>query len=337
MTDSWLCFEPLDTMMFRDGRPFSAGSDTSGRTVWPRPSSVAGAVKAALGGRREDEPDWVAGPVLVTRVRERWESFWPCPRDIVDDRGRFRRLELSSEGQIVSDFDGLESFPVGQGESIDRWARSSAMTGYLRKDAAVLLAELDRPARAPHEEERRIGLWRESGRTAALGFLYAAQHLRLQDGFGLAARVAGSASPKLRLVRFGGESRLAEVSAVAGKEIPLPAMPNDFPDGRLLVYIATPAIFPDGSSFPVEDRAMVESACVEGPEPVATWDGSPNRWVTRWAVAAGSVYFLRFPSATAAREYAKKYHGRCLPQSQHQVADDRLRTAGFGMCLIGRW
>ena len=30
--------------------------------------------------------------------------------------------------------------------------------------------------------------------------------------------------------------------------------------------------------------------------------------------------------------FVNQYHGRCLPQ-----ADDRLRTAGFGMCLTGRW
>ena len=215
------------------------------------------------------------------------------------------------------------------------------------------------------------------GRTAVTGFLYVGEFWRARADaearLGFACRVwfdRAAPTPVARIVRLGGEGRQARVRVLpdatvdppAGQAGPssavgtgvavgdgtsggrspalaVPDRPDGFPGGQVLLYLATPAVFPDGWLPAGIDGADLVAACTAGPEAVAGWapdpDGPPGGGrprPVRWAVGAGSVYFLRFGDEDAARVFARRFHGRCLPQAQ-----DWLRTVGFGMCLVGVW
>jgi hypothetical protein len=76
----WLAFTPQDTVLVRDGRSFDATSDAAAQAVWPGPSTLGGAVKAAFNGA---EPGEIRGPVLAQRTAHGWQPHFPVPSDMV--------------------------------------------------------------------------------------------------------------------------------------------------------------------------------------------------------------------------------------------------------------
>ncbi len=346
MSEAWVVLAPLDAVEFRDGRPFSAGANAWARTTFPRPTSTAGAVKAAFGR----EPDRVEGPLLVDLQSDSF--LFPCPADLVFHDGEPVRLAPPGEQRpgVSTDLDSAFgappgfTAPVGPGTRRDLLLDGRRLERYLHGDpAAIESIRRFQPEPRSHVllSEHRTGLARD-GRTVRPGMLYTAEFLRFAPErdlhVGFACRVtfdAGEVPPTAGMVRLGGEARQAEVTVLAegGPGGPmLPAPPADI-GRRVLVYLATPAVFANGWLPDDLGGGVVRSACVEGPEVAASWlSGAAGPQPAQWAVAAGSVYFVEFDDERAASTFVAARHGRCLPQ-----ANDRLRTAGFGMCLTGRW
>ncbi|MGJ3558955.1 type III-B CRISPR module-associated Cmr3 family protein [Streptomyces sp. INA 01156] len=118
-------------------------------------------------------------------------------------------------------------------------------------------------------------------------------------------------------MQFGGRGRQAWVEVaedVDWQAAPREANGKASPDGRLVVYVATPALWPDGWRIPTPLGGVeVSAAAVADAQPVATATpragGRPGDRALRWAVPAGSVYCLRFPSAGEAAAWAYAMHG----------------------------
>jgi CRISPR-associated protein Cmr3 len=104
----------------------------------------------------------------------------------------------------------------------------------------------------------------------------------------------------------------------------------------VLVYLATPGLWPGGWRIPVPPGARLVAAATGEPEPVATLtpggDWRQSR-VLRWAAPAGSVYLLQFDDAEHGAAWARDVHGTAYGRG----LKDRLRTAGFGVVLTGAW
>jgi CRISPR type III-B/RAMP module-associated protein Cmr3 len=355
----WLAFTPRDTVIVRDGRSFDAGADDSAESVRPWPSTVAGAVRTAYGGDRGAEPGTVRGPVLARRFETGWEPYFPMPADIAAEDGETPGwaclLRPDPElRDVVTDLEGvvgLLSAPNGAAvQPLPGWLPGASMSAYLRGefpaggfDPEELGGRLDDPL----VPERRVGLARTRGRTAMDGFLYQATHLRPRDGWGFLAqcvRPAGWARRARGPVQLGGRGRLADVSVASG--VAWPECPEAYPGGRVLVYVATPALWPGGWLPPVPG-ARLAGAAVPAPQPVAVAspyiaarDGrSLLETVTlRWAVPAGAVYLLSFDDERSAAGWAHEHHGRALgPALGATDEEDRVRTAGFGVVLTGIW
>ena len=362
---AWLAFTPRDTVFIRDGRPFDAAADTSGETVRPWPSTVAGAVGAAFGAKpaapKEDVPAEIRGPLLGVRAGTSWVPYFPVPADLVAETGASGdtayavrlgpRLASASAGpqgtRAWTDLDeagpGLRWLvpppSAGAVEPLTGWLPAGMLTQYLSGELAsgesgVPVADLE--LEDPLKPEVRVGLARVD-RRARTGFLYQATHLRPADGWGFLAGYTVQAGWNRRAagpVQFGGRGRLADVEDAG--EVRWPGRPDDFPDGRVLVYLATPALWPGGWRIPVPDGAELVAAAAGDPEPVASTtpdgDWARNR-VLRWAVPAGSVYLLQFGSPGRAADWAAAVHGHAYGRDKN----DRLRTAGFGIVLTGVW
>jgi CRISPR-associated protein (Cas_Cmr3) len=308
-------------------------------------------------GSYGDNPDQVRGPVVVRRApgEQRWQSYFPVPRDVVEDEEtadwtllRPRAGADAARDLAEHDLAGQVSLLHGDGEPVTGWWSSAAITAYLRErdlaqpDLVDARLDHDRGGDGPWAWERRVGLARADDRTAADRMLYSTEHLRLADGAGFAALVIDPPSTEAaQFVHFGGEGRRAELRLCGAATAPaLPDPPDLFEDGRLLLYLATPAVFRDGwrpSAETLGETGALVAAAVGGPEVVAT--ARPDRTTGRvgnaalmWAVAAGSVYFLQFPGDADAGRFRDDWHGRALTQ-----ADPLLTTAGFGLALVGRW
>lgn len=353
--ERWVVLEPLDTLVVRDGRAFDAGLQSVARTSIPTPGTLAGAVGAAFGAqpgagldpaaRGRDVPERLLGPVPVVRRQRQWHARWPVPCDVVrdDDDPALRRLAVSvpepgtghEPRGIDHDLSGqVATLPTGSGQPAGGWWETGELADYLASGEVS-----EDTVAAPWQIERRVGLARNEDRTATEGMLYSAEHLRPGDGTGFAMCCVGGPETALpATVNLGGRGRRAQLhDAVTAPELPGPAA--GAPDGRLLLYLATPSVFADGwrpdlSAWPGTELI---SAALGEPQTIAT--ATPRRATgavgggrLMWAVPAGSVYFLKFGSEQAALDAAAGLRRRTLPQ-----AADSLATAGFGFALTGSW
>jgi CRISPR type III-B/RAMP module-associated protein Cmr3 len=345
-TASWLALRPRDTVFVRDGRSFDAASDALAQTVRPSPTTIAGAVGQAFG----QNPDEVRGPVLAREGPLGWQPHFPAPADLVVTAGESRRVfRLAPDqpsGQTDLDEVVVRDGPtfrwlmppthVGPVEPLRGWIPGDVLADYLagRLPAPGGTPESGFAATEPLCPEPRVGLARD-GRNARSGYLYQATHLRPREGWAFLAELTvpdeWHAEPSNH-VPFGGRGRLADVGAAN----------MSWPDAataigkRVLVYLATPAIWPGGWQIPVPDGAELVAAATGEAEPVATVKPGPQ-WrdsrALRWAVPAGSVYLLEFGDAGAAAAWAREQHGTAYGRGQK----DPLRTAGFGVVLTGAW
>lgn len=357
----WLAFAPRDTVFVRDGRSFDAAADGFAQAVRPGPSTTAGAVGAAFGRN----PAEVRGPVLARRSEDGWEPYFPVPADLVvtvGGPGRVYRLGLEDDSGAEPQGSGRTDLGAGtSGEPLrmlmppehadavepaggDVPSRllmpgrllEQYLAGRFPGERGVPLRDL-RPAE-PLLAEQRVGLAR-SGRRAREGFLYQAVHLRPDEDWAFLAEYlptddwTGAAADH---VPFGGRGRLADLEPAA----------LQWPDAtrnigrRVLVYLATPAIWRDGWRLPVPEGAELVAAATYEPEPAATvrpGRGWRDTRALRWAVPAGSVYLLEFGDDAAGAAWARTWNGVALERGGPAGEEDLLRTAGFGVVLTGAW
>lgn len=357
MTVTWLAVEPLDTVMVRDGRTFTAGAASRAVGTPPPPSTIGGVLRSAVGR----DVERILGPVVTT---EKGVPVFPVPQDIVRDGSVVRRLDLTPrEPGEVSDVDPDEESAaagglrlshglVGEGTPEPSWITKRGLGDWLRAEGSLAPGQrvemrwargqlVRDPAWLP---ERRLGLARhwdgEGLGTARPGMLYTMAHLRPRDGVRLLVACVDTSPVEVEqdVVGLGGRGRLARVSVADDltSEGVFPAAPTGFPGGRVAVYVATPALL--GTVLWHPPGARLCAVAVSGPQPIATASQrDPKRFgesrQLAWAVPAGSVFYLTFDIAEDAQRWAQRYHGELLPGA----ADLRIVTAGFGTCLMGRW
>jgi CRISPR type III-B/RAMP module-associated protein Cmr3 len=358
---SWLAFVPRDTVFVRDGRSFDAASDASAQTVRPGPTTIAGAVGRALGKNLEQirkNPYEVRGPVLARRDKgkQEWEPYFPVPTDLVVTERKPRRVFRLRAGSAVGQTDIDESLAggtprwlapsvaaerAGPLKPLRGWIPGRVLVDYLAdRFPAPGGTELQQLRLAePLLPEGRVGLARD-GRSARAGFLYQVTHLRPEDGWAFLAEVTigdGELRQVVDPVPFGGRGRLADVepAAIGWPRVDMPAVGQ-----RVLVYLATPAIWPGGWQMPVPKGAWLVAAATGEPEPAATVTPGPG-WqdsrALRWAVPAGSVYLLEFGDPSQGTQWARRWAGVALRRHEDAEDEDLLRTAGFGVVLTGAW
>lgn len=346
----WLVLEPMDTMVIRDGRAFDAGLQSVARTNVPSPGTLAGAIGAAYGAkpgagmlreaRGRDVPEQLLGPVPVVYGGGGWRARWPVPSDVVQDDGdpvpyRLTVTESQSTDEVAHDLSGaVRALPVGAGEALAGWWETAELASYLTS-GEVSGDVVSKPWRI----ERRVGLALDDNGAAAEGMLYSAEHLRTADRAGFAVCCLGGPEVELpETIPLGGRNRSALVHELdSPPELPAPAA--DAPDGRLLLYLATPGVFEDGwrPDLSIWPGAELVSAVVGDPQVIAAATahratGAVGNSRLMWAAPAGSVYYLKFPSREDALAAASALSRTTLPQ----VAE-ALATAGFGYTMTGSW
>jgi CRISPR type III-B/RAMP module-associated protein Cmr3 len=357
---AWLAFRPRDTVLVRDGRSFDASADQIAHPVRPWPSTIGGATRAAFG----DDPHLVRGPALgrwtpgagtghPDGADGSWDLYFPVPADVVqgsdmDVPYAFRLTAAASaartdlDTRAAGDEDWRWLTPpadAGPVKPVDGWLPSGVLSQYLAGELPSLAGTPVRKLRPeiPLRPEPRVGLARQPDRQLRSGYLYQATHLRPEEGWAFLAEcefAAGRGRVPAGPVPLGGRSRLADVEPAPN--MVWPARPEAFENGRLLVYLATPALWPDGWRFPVPADVQVVAAAVGEPEPVATTSprlGWEEHRRLHWAVPAGSVYLLQFSDNDAAASWAAAHHAQAYGRADR----DPLRTVGFGVILTGVW
>lgn len=342
---------PVDTLFFRDARPFEAASRAA--SGLPMPQTLSGALRTLLLERHgvaldrltkltADGMPFAAAlaefgtdAVGVSRVRVRGPWFNRCGDVLVPvpvtlkqekESGRMTRLDPRHDpppgwqppipGMLPLWRQGRVAVDAVKGFLTLHGVRRFLEGGVPEPDDVV-------PPEALYAFEDRTGIGIDAARnTAAEGLIYAIRMLALQPEVSLYAEISGSAAAlrplagEPALMRFGGEGRHVAVRAV-GRAADWPSVPA-VPERGRMILLTTPAPF-DGWRPP---RLQPVAAAVRGHQAVSGWDlakGGPKP--NRFMVPAGSVYFLA--------------PGIVVPEAGLVSAEDGM--LGWGNFLEGNW
>lgn len=283
----------------RNGVPFAAAASAQGRG----PAAVGriqirGPWFACRGERCVPTPATIKADIDEEKTPRRLERLVPTPATIevdVDDPKTLHRLDpLADDLPGWQDVDGL----------LPLWRRRSGTAkprgGYLRPSGLVRFLEggvplpdevVDADVLFGYEHRTGIGIDTARG-TAGDGMIYSTRMMRLRPGVTLAVELAGSLADLAvcpeqdDVLALGGEGRRAVVRRAHVRQ--WPALEADDRRGRL-VLLTTPAPFDDWRP----PGLPLTAAAVPGNVPVSGWDLARNGpKPNRFAVAAGSVYFL---------------------------------------------
>lgn len=357
-----LFLEPLDVWLFRDGRPFDAGSDHRARSLFPPyPSVIQGVIRshqlvvqgidlrnrqqivAAVGTADDLLELRLRGPFLARRERsggrEAILHYLPQPADAVSiDRETHTVRPAASperpgEGLLTSapttHLLSLRDEPA-KGEA-NLWLRQDELARYLQGTTVN-----GTTAAALYERESRFGIGLDGAtRTAREGALYEAEFIRPCPGVGLLVEVQGyDGWPDQGVLRIGGEGRAAAFTQVT--VAPWPAPPDPLPR-RFKLYLATPARF-DGGWQPAggdwggffAGEVRLVAAAIGRYESIGGFDlaAAPHgahKPAYRY-VPAGSVYYFETDG-----------DARLRPDLLQAAVTDHGAAMGFGQILIEEW
>ncbi len=361
-----LFIEPLDLLLFRDGKPFSAGTDHLARSVFPPfPTTLTGFIRSTLllnAGLDWERARQAYGDLGSPNgygefrlqgmfLRKEDKDFVPVPRDLVRgrDSGRYyfmRPLSLNVSEGFYSNFPSQELRHL--------WASSDEMVegiqGYIPLDvlfATVLNGIVPDPSAIlpvvsvlTPEPRTNIGINR-STRTADEGRLFTVEFLRLAKGVGFHVRFEGVRWPgQAGFGTLGGEQRPVRWLVLDSWDYPSlhQAARMITETRRFKVVLMTPAIFDRGwqPGSRCEDifaaagvRVRLVGAAVGRPVKIGGFDlhtRAPKP--IRAAVPAGSVYFYEILEGDPTHLVAG-WGMTCV--------SDHDWEAGMGLSVIGGW
>jgi CRISPR-associated protein Cmr3 len=352
--------EALDTLFFRDGKPFTMGEDTWAEGIFPPlPSVVYGALRTAYFSedierfktiKKKDD----SALLRITSYCFKYGSriYFPMPLDLIEvvsptkngprKELHFLKLNKPDERSFASnmptshslqpDTDNFDVVENGIVNSLD-------LANYL----AVRISSADYHSLNDFtflEPKVGIGLNKDT-RTANDGQLYRVGMRRLDQ----LSFVVGFEFEQLdnipAMIRLGGEGKAVQCQSIESKEIrqkisiPMPLIVGK----RFKLYLATPALFTDGwkPSWMTTDysehngiKIRLLAAAVGKAVPVGGFDirkSGPK--AMRKAVPAGSVYYLELEHETDNTRLEELFHQKSISE----IAGSQLQ--GFGITFVG--
>lgn len=348
--------DPLDTLFFRDAKPFSAGSDTWADSVFPpNPSVIYGALRTAwfahngfdpaIIDTEEDETRnlRITGLSLLYGENKR-DRYYPAPLDcVVRKDGKNNELFLLKPRMaptaskapctfILSDEDGAEV------ENAEGLLDLITFTDYLStQDDPYSWRELA----GIKLTEPKVGIKRDrTTLTSEDAMLYRTGMLRLENTSFL-VDFDGLLLPEQGFLKLGGEGKGVAYSVLEKDDVKMPKI-----DGSCFkLYLSTPALFANGW-LPgwIDERTMEGKYDLPGGEtvnlrlfaaaigksvPVSGYDMKRRRpKPILKAVPPGSVYFFEVMEGNA-DGIAEMFHGKSI--SEFESARE-----GFGITYVGR-
>jgi CRISPR-associated protein Cmr3 len=319
-----LWIEALDTLFFRDGRPFSAA--TRAESGLPTPQTLTGAIRTwlmrqldcdfeALGLALRDKVSLaealkeqsleltqiatiqIRGPWLARKTNDQYEPLVPVPAALrkIKAGNQIRRLypyshELSGWKPALP---GLLPLWLKERAEVERLEGFLNLAG-LETFLAGGIPEKTIPATDLYMSETRTGIGLDNySLSAAEGMIYAIQLLRLCQDVGFYAEVEWPESlsgllPEQGIpIPFGGENRQALFKPIDPAKWPQPLQPSSRQLRTQLLLTPALAEHPDWlKQLPLRAAALHPWQAVSG------WDlalGGPKP--LRWALPAGSVLY----------------------------------------------
>lgn len=357
MDNMELTIQPLDTLFFRDGKPFARGDETwADSTFPPNPSVIYGAMRTALATVEGREIPFREVPLKLDDktfslngiyFRKDGNNYLPLPLDLVEYRsessdikaGEMHKAHLLNLAPLKSILPKSKSFVkylLSPNELAENIVGGLISETQLSKYLKGGNSEFDNIYKIADfiVSEPKVGIGRSNlTRTAEEGLLYRVDTKRLNGvEIRLIVNTVGYSKDDLNgtIVHFGGETKLVGLKKV-GKDTLDIDNPN-LKKGQFKIYLSTPAIFlkngwkPDLEKFGI--KANMVAACVGKPVSIGGYDLVNNKPKPMLkAVPAGSVYY--YESDDSPKVIMEKIHAKSV--------SDYLPEQGFGIAYIGKF
>jgi CRISPR-associated protein Cmr3 len=247
----WLLFEPVDVLLFRKSKPFTAGESFWARSVFPPPPApFIGAIRSKIIAENNVSFDdynkrartarriidkignasslgaiEAAGPFLCDRNGEQLEVYFPAPLDVLERKP-------DRQGNLLQPYQS--PWPVTSNSPLNWLLRSTEEAGvppegkFLSAGALRQYLEGTRGLEIKGNDlamrELRVGIEFSGARTAAEGKFYSIEFLRLHEDasrkVGFLMKLDGIDSvnkTKEGILKIGGEGRASAYCDVTGK------------------------------------------------------------------------------------------------------------------------
>ncbi|MFB6088392.1 MAG: type III-B CRISPR module-associated protein Cmr3 [Candidatus Aenigmatarchaeota archaeon] len=346
-------FTPLDTLFFRDSKPFTMGEDSWANTIFPPfPSVIYGVLRSLYFSNnlgeltKANENDDPTKQLTIKKICFSFDEnyYFPVPLDIVQRKNQFasfKKLSLEEKKSAITSCPTEYILKSNeQVENVFGLIPQNQLVEYLSKgeikNSLEVLKYEDFIFREP-----KIGI-KKSKKTGSSeeGMLYRVEMLRLEkkDGkkMSLCVDFENLKVPEKGLAKFGGEGKA--VYYESGNNFNLSANRISEGSNQFKIYLATPAIFEKGwipgwlnennleGSFNGIDLKLL-SAVIGKPIPIGGFDMKKKRpKPLQKAVPAGSVYYFEIINGNTENAYS----------SFHQKAiSDVYPEQGFGIAYCG--
>ncbi|NTV18040.1 MAG: type III-B CRISPR module-associated protein Cmr3 [Bacteroidales bacterium] len=352
--------EALDTLFFRDGKPFTMGEDSWAEGIFPPlPSVIYGALRTAYFSedierfktiKKKDD----SALLRITSYCFKYGSriYFPMPLDLIEvghstkkwPRKELSFLKLNTQDQKnfassvptshflqpdIQNFDVIEDGIINSLDLANYLAVSISFADYHSLNDFTFL-----------EPKVGIGLNNDT-RAAKDGQLYRVGMQRLDQ----LSFVVGFEFEQLdsipAMIRLGGEGKAVQCQSIESKKV-LQKISIQMPSTlgkRFKLYLATPALFTDGwkPSWMTTDysehngiKIRLLAAAVGKAVPVGGFDIQKKEpKAMRKAVPAGSVYYLELENETDNTRLEQLFHQKSISE----IADSQKQ--GFGITFVG--
>lgn len=355
-----IAFEALDTLFFRDGKPFSLGDENWADGLFPpTPSVIYGALRtwiASVKGIPFEEVESSLGNIQITGIctNIKSQAYFPLPADLAIDKDKdeatLRREkrdkkysgivpllpQANSVISSISPFSLKYTFLPPANKYVESVANglifSTDLIRYLERgtvpQSIVVLSDY-------LSNEPKVGNGRDAAiRSVKEGSLFRVGMKRPKNlSFLVQFNDLENFKPEgTSIVKLGAEGKLAHIDSIDR----FPALPSFQITGHYFkLYLATPAIFTANHWYPNLKKfginAQLVGACMGKPQPIGGFsmndgNGKPKPKPMYKAIPAGSVFFF----------YSEDDPAKINALQGKSISDEREKE-GFGICYVGNF
>ena len=350
--------DALDTLFFRDGRPFTMGEDTWANSIFPcYPSVIYGALRTVYFSENTAELDKANGPddptvgleIKSIHLEADDMPYWPLPLDYVKDKNQVDNEEtvflLKREREtVISNYSCVEILSPDKNKKVESiaggLARKREMKNYLdnniRKSEFIPVNLSDYITLEP---KIGIGRNRTTRTTSDEQKLYRVEMQRPENESGeqlsLVVKFNGLDIPPRGFMKLGGEGKATYYKETNETTIEAPKLGGNI----FKIYLATPAIFNHGW-LPLglrmeknligtykELKLKLLTAAVGKYISIGGFDMKKKKSKIMYrAVPAGSVYYFKLLNGDMS-EVISIFHNKSISDIQAKE--------GFGISFVG--
>ncbi len=352
----------LDTLFFRDGKPFTMGSETWADTAFPpSPSVLYGALRSAYMFQKDIKATEMIAQTTDFKITNIYllannDVAFPMPYDLVKFKNE-NAVYLEKQTAMYSNINA-EKIPFALGTTVQKKAEDMGgkgiLTGnrlhrYLVKNlTAIPIDTLNNYMTL----EPKIGMMRDNDTRGtsddAEGMLYRAGMQRLEgkqigSKLKIAIEYEGLNDFEAKgILRVGGEGKTANYETVKDYQKPILSESQLQQTNELKLYLSTPAIFNNGwlpdwlvaGSLNGIEVSLVTCALGK-PQHIGGWDVAENEPKRMYkAVPAGSVYYIQTDNTIGLYAELQKLSSLSdiIPNAKWY---ENFATQGFGQFFIG--